>query len=76
MLNTVLGLSMPGGSEWLIIIVGLLFAFYWIKTLVDIINRSFPESSTKIIWLLVVIFFGIIGAAVYNFWGKEDVVKR
>ncbi|MGN6436065.1 MAG: PLDc N-terminal domain-containing protein [Agriterribacter sp.] len=75
MLTATLGLSMPGASEWLMIIVGLLLFFYWATTLVDVINRNFPETSTKVIWLLIVIFLGVIGAAVYNFWSKKSVVS-
>lgn len=72
MLNTFLGLSMPGTGEGLLLImVGALFFFYWIKTLVEVIRRDFPDTFTKGLWLVIIFVFGIIGAAVYNFFERE-----
>ena len=42
------------------------FAF-WIWMLIDAITRIPSEGNTKLIWILVVIFAGIIGALIYYF---------
>lgn len=58
-------LTMPGGSEWIIIIFLLGILFVWIKTLVEIANTQFPDSSSKIVWGLIVLFTGFFGAVIY-----------
>ena len=63
-------LSMPGGSEWIIIIFLLGILYVWIKTLVEIANTQFPDSSTKIVWALIVLFTGIFGAVIYMIAGR------
>jgi len=42
------------------------FAF-WLWMLIDVITKCPSEENKKIIWILVVIFTGAIGAAVYYF---------
>lgn len=43
----------------------LLFAF-WIWMLVDCIQHE-PSGTEKIVWILIIIFTGVIGAAIYFF---------
>ncbi len=63
-------LTMPGGSEWIIIIFLLGILYVWIKTLVEIANTQFPDSSSKIVWGLIVLFTGIFGAVIYMIAGR------
>jgi uncharacterized membrane-anchored protein len=42
------------------------FAF-WIWMLIDAITRIPSEGNTKLIWILVIIFTGVIGALIYYF---------
>jgi hypothetical protein len=42
------------------------FAF-WLWMLIDVITKCPSEENKKIIWILIVIFTGAIGAAVYYF---------
>jgi glucan phosphoethanolaminetransferase (alkaline phosphatase superfamily) len=44
---------------------------FWVTQLVDCIRRTYPEPTTKIVWVLVIIFVGFIGAAIYYFAGKS-----
>ena len=49
-----------------------IFAFvFWILMLIDCIKRKFKEESEKIVWILVIIFAGIIGALIYYFIVKH-----
>ena len=52
------------------LVVGLValaaFAF-WLWMLIDVITKCPSEENKKVIWILVVIFTGIIGAIVYYF---------
>lgn len=56
-----------------IILIGLALAsfVFWIIMLIDAIKRDYDKSDDKIIWILVIVFIGIIGAIIYYF-----VVKR
>ena len=49
------------------LLIGLLFFVFWVIMLVDCATRKFKESSEKIVWIIVIIFTGIIGALIYYF---------
>ncbi len=57
---------------WILIIGIAIFAFvFWILMLVDCIQRKYKQENDKIIWVLVIIFTGIIGALIYYFIVKK-----
>jgi hypothetical protein len=50
------------------ILIGLVsfgLTIFWLVMLIDAVKREYPESNQKIIWLLVIIFVGWIGALIY-----------
>jgi len=51
-----------------IIILALIF---WIYMLVDSIKRKYKNDNDKVVWVLVIIFLGVIGALVYYFVVKK-----
>lgn len=61
---------------WVILGI-LLFALYvwvfvfWILMIVDCVKRKFKQDVEKIVWVLVLIFTGIIGALIYYFIVKK-----
>ena len=57
---------------WLIFFVGgmLLFAF-WVWMIVDVAKRDFKDKDDKILWVLVVVLAGFIGAIIYYFMVKR-----
>ncbi|MEK6913295.1 MAG: PLDc N-terminal domain-containing protein [Nanoarchaeota archaeon] len=64
------------GVTWIfffLICAGItIFAFvFWILMLVDCVKRKFKDDSEKIIWVLVLVFTGIIGALIYYFIVKN-----
>ena len=77
MMSTYL-LSMPGGAEWILIIVALALVLaiigFWIYTIVDIVKSKFQDETTKIIWLLVVVLLGILGSLIYLIFGRSGRV--
>ena len=77
MISTFL-LSMPGGAEWILIIVALAFVLaligFWIYTIVEISKSKFNDDSAKIVWLLVVILIGILGSLIYWIFGRANRV--
>jgi prolipoprotein diacylglyceryltransferase len=50
-----------------LILIGVLCFVFWLLMLIDSITRKFKDSSDKIIWVLVTILVGIIGALIYYF---------
>ena len=70
--------SMPGGAEWILIIVALAFVLtsigLWIYTIVDIVKSKFQDETTKIIWVLVVLLMGILGSLIYWIFGRSGRV--
>ena len=48
-------------------LVALAMIAFWLWMLIDVITKCPSEENKKLIWILVVIFTGIIGAIVYYF---------
>ena len=70
MIQTLL-LSMPGGSEWLLVLIVLAFLIFWIFTIVDVAKSKFSDDTSKIIWLLIVLLTGILGSILYWIFGRS-----
>ena len=70
MLNLLIAL--PGGTEFLLIAVVLFGLFFWIKCIVEIAKSEFKQKDQKIIWLLVTILMGFVGALIYYFAGRSS----
>jgi hypothetical protein len=54
-----------------IVALVILSIIFWIFMLVDSIQHKYKDSNDKVVWVLVIVFTGIIGALIYYF-----VVKR
>lgn len=56
-----------GASTIILIIVAVGIAVFaaWLYTLVDAIRRDFPGENDKLLWVLVILFAGIIGSILY-----------
>ncbi|HTZ41752.1 MAG TPA: PLDc N-terminal domain-containing protein [Candidatus Omnitrophota bacterium] len=66
------------GGIFFMLFIGILsiLAFvFWIIMLVDAIKRNYKKSDEKIIWVLVIILTGIIGALIYYFVVKRENKK-
>jgi len=48
-------------------LVVLAMIAFWLWMLIDVITKCPSEENKKVIWILVVVFTGVIGAAVYYF---------
>ncbi len=48
-------------------IIGLAATACWLWMLIDAITRCPSENNLKLIWILVIVFTGIIGALIYMF---------
>jgi len=51
----------------IIAILGLAATGFWLWMLIDAITRCPSENNLKLIWILVIVFTGVIGALIYLF---------
>ena len=47
------------------IIIGILLFAFWIWMIIDCAKRSFKNDIEKIVWIIVLVLLGWIGALVY-----------
>lgn len=73
--DATVGLAILGGIFGIfmaIMVVAVLVSIFWIWMIVDCATRdNFKADNDKVIWILVLVFAGIIGAIIYYF-----VIKR
>jgi len=55
--------------------IAILAFVFWILMLVDCAKRNFKNENDKIVWILVIVLAGIIGAIIYYFVVKRDDLK-
>mgnify|MGYP000895384259 FL=1 len=68
-------LNMVGPWQIIIIISLLLGIIPTLIALVDILRNKF-EDNNKIVWVLVVLFFNLIGAILYFIIGRKQRIKE
>ena len=57
-----------------ILVLGALAVFlfvFWILMIIDAAQRRFKSDAEKIVWILILIFLGILGALIYYFVIKK-----
>ena len=75
-MNMMFGFGIFGLLFGLVVFALSILAFvFWILMLIDCVKRKFKEDTEKIIWVLVLIFTGIIGALIYYFIVKNKKKK-
>ena len=53
-------------------VVGLIGFGIWLYALVDLVGKPFDDGNQKLIWVLIVIFCGTVGAVIYLMMGDES----
>ncbi len=59
-----------------ILVIAIGIAVVWILALVDCLTSEFPHESDKLVWALVLIFLGILGAILYFLISPERKTRR
>lgn len=59
----------------LAIAVAVFLFVFWIKMIIDCAKRSFKGDSEKVVWILVIVLLGVLGAAIYYFAVKTEDKK-
>ncbi|WP_162428515.1 PLD nuclease N-terminal domain-containing protein [Pontibacter pudoricolor] len=47
----------------------------WLWALIDLLRGNFSDSTTKLIWAVVIIFIPILGSLLYLLIGRNQKVK-
>jgi phospholipase D-like protein len=73
-MNTIL-LGFIGPWQIALILIILLFVLILpIAALIDILKNKF-EGNNKLIWILLIIFLGLIGVLLYYFIGRKQKIN-
>mgnify|MGYP003579109950 CR=1 FL=1 len=61
-----------------LVIIALISVIFLIPlvALIDILRNQFKDSSNKIIWALIVLFFPILGGILYFLFGVKQKVSK
>ena len=72
--------TIPGLLLLIFLLVGVTGTVFWIIALVDALRFTDAEwtaaGQNKLVYVLVLIFLGFIGALVYWFVARPELVKR
>lgn len=56
--------------------IGLLGTVFWIWMIIEVATKEPENGNDKIVWILVVVLAGVIGAAVYYFVRRPERMKK
>lgn len=56
--------------------VGILATIFWIWMIIDCAKNEPSEGNDKVIWILVVVLAGVVGAAIYYFVRRPERQKK
>ncbi len=55
--------------------IGIGGFIFWIFMIVDVVQRKFDKEDTRLMWILIVVLTGLIGAIIYYFMVKDKDAK-
>ena len=55
-----------------IVVVAIFLSVFWIIELVDAARRQFNDDTTKVIWIVIILFTHVLGSIIYYFVGKKQ----
>tara|TARA_B100002052_G_C15827495_1_gene573659 strand:+ start:636 stop:923 length:288 start_codon:yes stop_codon:yes gene_type:complete len=58
------------------ILLGIVSTAFWIWMLVDCCTNEPSEGNDKVVWILLIVFLGVIGAIVYYFARRQPRLSR
>jgi hypothetical protein len=59
-----------------LILFGLLCSLLWLAALVGALTSEFRDSTTKLIWVLVIIFMPFLVAILWFIMGRQQALRR
>jgi len=72
-----MGLGLPELLLLLIVLgIGVLGTAFWIWMLIDCVTKEPSEGNDRLVWVVVVVFTHIIGAAIYFFVRRPQRIAQ
>lgn len=53
-------------------LIMLALVAFWVWMLVDCLRRIFPDPTTKLMWVLLIVLTHFVGAILYFFLGRQQ----
>lgn len=75
-MTTLLGIIAPWEIILILLIAIPVFLILPLIALIDILRSNFKDKNDKLIWVLIVLFLGILGAILYFILGKKQKSDR
>jgi len=69
-------LSMPGGMEWILVLLGIFLIAFPIWAIVDVIRSDFKQPDNKLLWVLLIIVLPLIGSVIYYYMRDKQKIAR
>lgn len=60
----------------LLITVGIALTAFWVWVLVEILTRETDENNTRLLWTLIVVFTGWLGAFIYLLIRRGERIRK
>ena len=57
-------------------LIAILGTIFWLWVLIDCVKKTFKSDAEKIVWVLVLILLGLLGAVIYYFVVKVKDNKQ
>jgi hypothetical protein len=57
------------------LLFGLLCGLLWLAALVGALTSEFREGTTKLVWVLVIIFMPFLGAILWFIMGRQQTLR-
>ncbi|RYF79996.1 MAG: hypothetical protein EOO03_17705 [Chitinophagaceae bacterium] len=68
--------EMPGIVFFFFVILIAVTGFvFWVKMIIEIAQSEFKSRDAKIVWLLITLLLGFVGALIYYFVGRESRIQ-
>ncbi|MGB3340539.1 MAG: PLDc N-terminal domain-containing protein [bacterium] len=62
---------------WLVAMsIGILATIFWVWMIIDVAKNEPENGNDKVMWILVVVLAGVIGAAVYYFVRRPERMSK
>lgn len=58
------------GIFWVLVVIASIALFIW--ALIDILNSEFPDSNSKLIWIVIVLVAAFVGPLIWLLWGRNN----
>jgi hypothetical protein len=72
-----MGLGLPELLLLFVVLgIGVLGTAFWIWMLIDCVTKESSEGNDRLVWVIVVVFTHIIGAAIYFFVRRPQRIAQ